>query len=291
MLSEGQVQHVIGRDAYSQDGEKIGKVGQVFLDDDTNQPEFATVNTGFFGSNENFVPLAEATASEAGLTVPFSKSKVKDAPNVSTEQGHPSQDDERQLYEYYGMSYSESRSDSGLPAGTETAGPAAAGTAKPGTAAGGGLSAGDRDRDYDTAAGVTGRDVSGATTDDAMTRSEERLEVGTRRQEVGRARLRKYVVTEQEQVTVPVSKERVTIEREPITDANIDEATSGPEISEGEHEVVLHEETPVVEKRTEPVERVRLAKEEQVAEQQVSEEVRKERIEAEGDAGDTDRSR
>jgi uncharacterized protein (TIGR02271 family) len=91
------------------------------------------------------------------------------------------------------------------------------------------------------------------------------------------------VVTEQVQQTVPVQREEVRIEREPITDENVDQAVSGPEISEEEHEVVLHEEQPVVEKRTVPKERVRLDKETVVDEQTVSEELRKEQIEADGD--------
>jgi uncharacterized protein (TIGR02271 family) len=131
-----------------------------------------------------------------------------------------------------------------------------------------------------------GRDVSGPTTDDAMTRSEEELRVGTAQRERGRARLRKYVVTEEVEQTVPVQREEVRVEREPITDANVDRAMDGPEISEEEHEVVLHEEQPVVEKRVVPKERVRMDKETRGDEAQVSEEVRKERIEADGDVGD-----
>ena len=96
-----------------------------------------------------------------------------------------------------------------------------------------------------------------------------------------RARLRKYVVTEHVQRTVPVRREEVRLEREPITEENIDQALSGPEISEEEHEVVLHEEEPVVEKRVVPKERVRMSKETVTDEAQVSEEVRKEQIETE----------
>jgi uncharacterized protein (TIGR02271 family) len=128
-----------------------------------------------------------------------------------------------------------------------------------------------------------GRDVSGPTTDEAMTRSEEELHVGTAERERGRARLRKYVVTEEVQQTVPVQREEVRVEREPITDANLDDATAGPDISEEEHEVTLREEEVVVEKRAVPKERVRLSKETVTDEEQVSEEVRKERIEVEGD--------
>jgi uncharacterized protein (TIGR02271 family) len=107
--------------------------------------------------------------------------------------------------------------------------------------------------------------------------------VGTAQRERGRARLRKYVVTEEVQQTVPVQREEVRIEREPITDPNVDDATSGPDISDEEHEVTLHEEEPVVEKRTVPKERVRLEKDTVTDERTVSEEVRKEQIEAEGD--------
>ena len=122
--------------------------------------------------------------------------------------------------------------------------------------------------------------IGGQSTDEAMTRSEEEVHVGTARRERGRVRLRKYVVTEEVRRTVPVRREEARIEREPITDENIDAAMSGPEISTGEHEVVLHEDVPVVEKRTVPKERVRLEKETRVDEEQVIEHARKEEIEA-----------
>ncbi|MDP9796450.1 uncharacterized protein (TIGR02271 family) [Catenuloplanes nepalensis] len=115
---------------------------------------------------------------------------------------------------------------------------------------------------------------------DAMTRSEERLNVGTERHATGRARLRKYVVTEDVRTTVPVQREEVRLEREPITDANRDDALSGPAISEAEHEVTLHAERPVVRKETVPVERVRLGTETVEEEETVGGQVRKERIEA-----------
>lgn len=127
-----------------------------------------------------------------------------------------------------------------------------------------------------------------------MTVSEERLDVGTERRETGRARLRKYVVTEHVTQTVPVQREEVRLEREPITDANAGDATSGQDISEAEHEVVLHEERPVVDKETVPVERVRLGTETVTDEETVSEDVRKERVDVEGDqpdVGDSTRDR
>ena len=138
--------------------------------------------------------------------------------------------------------------------------------------------------------GTVGHDTSGPTTDNAMTLSEERLNVGTRSEEVGRARLRKYVVTENVTETVPVSREEVRLEREPITDANIGNALDGPAICEEEHEVTLHAERAVVEKEAVPVERVRLDKETVTEHETVTEGVRKEEIEVDG-AIETDRDR
>ncbi len=131
--------------------------------------------------------------------------------------------------------------------------------------------------------GVVGNDVSGPETDDAMTLSGEELRVDTQRREAGCARLRKYIVTEDVETTVPVQREEVRVEREPITDANIDQAMSGPELTEAEHEVVLHEEAPVVEKEVVPQERVRLVKDVTHEEQRVSDTVRKEQVEVDGD--------
>ena len=240
MLNDTDARDLIGATAYSSDGDKIGKVGQLFLDDQTGRPEFVTVNTGLFGTSESFVPVDGARLDGNRLTVPHSKDKVKDAPSVDVDNGHLDPDQEQRLYEYYGRSYA-----------------------------------------GDAAEHPAGR--TQAETDDAMTRSEERLQVGTTSQEAGRARLRKYVTTEQDTVTVPVTKERAVVETEPVTDANVGDALSGPEISEDEHEVVLREERPVVGKTTEPVERVRLGKETTTDEETVTEEVRKEQIEARGD--------
>jgi uncharacterized protein (TIGR02271 family) len=262
MIAENDIQQIAGADVYGTDGDKIGRAGQVFLDDETGRPEWVTVNTGFFGTNESFIPLTQAKLGDKGLTVPFTKAAVKDAPNVDPDSGHLSQDEERALYEHYGLNYSDRRSDSGLPAGQTT----------------------DADTRglHDEGNQSVGHDTSGPNTDDAMTRSEEQLKVGTEKHEAGRARLRKYVVTEQQNVTVPVTREEVRIEREPITEANRGEAVSGPDISEEEHEITLHEERPVVETEAVPVERVKLSKEQVTEEETVTGEVRKEQIDTDG---------
>jgi uncharacterized protein (TIGR02271 family) len=261
-----------GRTLVDRDGDKIGKIQDIYLDRSSGEPEWVAVKTGLFGSNVSFVPIHDASPAGDDLRVAYEKDQVKDAPNVDPD-GELSPEEERRLYQHYGRSdYDQWNTDS-----------------EDRTEATYGRDSrdfdGDRDFDRDRdATGTVGRDTSGPTTDDAMTRSEEELRVGTERRETGRARLRKYVETENVQQTVPVQREEVRVEREPITDANVDDALDGPDISEEEHEVTLHTEEPVVEKRTVPKERVRLDKDVHTGEETVSDEVRKERIEADGDA-------
>ncbi len=278
MINESDIQTVIGRQVVGSDGESIGKAGQIFLDDATGRPEWVTVETGLFGNKQSFVPLADADVRGDELAVPYDKSKVKDAPRVDVEEGHLSQEAEVELYRYYGVEYSESASDSGL-----------AGDRHRGDDEGRAdvdLDATGNDRATGTAGtegqGTVGHDTSGPSTDDSMTRSEERVNIGTEKREAGRARLRKYVVTEEVTKTVPVTREEVVLEREPITDANAEAAGDGPAISEEEHEVVLHEEQVVVDKETVPVERVRMGTESVTEQREVSEQVRKEQIDTEG---------
>ena len=221
MISLDQAREIMGGTAMSADGDRLGKIGQIYLDDQTGHPEWATVITGLFGGRESFVPLALAEIVGTELEVPYDRDMVEGAPNVEAQGGHLSQQEEAELYTYYGLDYSEVDSDS------------------------------------------VGSGRSERTTEEAMTRSEERLNIDTVRQEVGRARLRKYIVTEQQTVTVPVTREQIRIEREPITAADIatitpTDAADGSTLREEEHEIVLHAERPVVDKLTVPVERVRL---------------------------------
>jgi uncharacterized protein (TIGR02271 family) len=238
-----------GRTLVDRDGDRIGTIDAIYLDDQTGQPEWALVNTGLFGTKSSFVPLTQATQTGDEVRVPYDTQLVKDAPRVDADQ-HLSEAEEQQLWRHYGFDYDRTT----------------------------------RRRATDRGA-VGGRDTSGLTTDDAMTRSEEELRVGTAQRQRGRVRLRKYVTTEQVQQTVPVRREKARVEREPITDANLGAATSGPDISEEEHEVVLREEEPVVEKRVVPRERVRLDKDTVTGEERVAEEVRKEQIEVQDEDG------
>ncbi|WP_119729832.1 DUF2382 domain-containing protein [Thermomonospora amylolytica] len=265
MITEQQIPQVLDHPLYDNHGSRVGDVKHVFLDDATGQPEWLCVKTGMFGSKETFVPTSRAEWVRDHVEAGYDKDFIKQAPNVDVDAGgHLSASEEQQLYRYYGIDWGAEQS--------------AAGREGPAAVAGGPAAAQESTRGPER-----GPERGTDTGDDAMTRSEERLQVGKETHETGRVRLRKYVVTEEQQVTVPVSHEEVRVEREPITDENRDRAMSGPEISEAEHEVVLHEERPVVSKETTPVERVRATKETVTEEESVGGEVRKEHIEMEDD--------
>jgi uncharacterized protein (TIGR02271 family) len=242
-----QVASWVGQTAVDVDGDKVGTIEAVYEDDDGSGPEWFAVSTGLFGSHVSFVPVQGATSDAGQLRLPYSKELIKDAPRAEAD-GHLSPDEETRLYDHYGMEWSST---------TQTAPQATPRTAA--TSTGG---------------------------DDAMTRSEEEIEVGTRSREAGRARLRKWVETEQVNVTVPVRREVARLVTEPITAENIDKAMAGPEITESEHDVVLNAEEVVVDKTVVAKERVRLDKDVVEEQRQVVDEVRKERIGLETDGTD-----
>ena len=255
-MTDQTLEELEGRPVIGSDGQKIGTIADVYFDKETRVPEWALVTTGMFGTKHSFVPITNATPAGKGLQVPFTKDQVKDAPQLDDD-GELSQEEEATLSRHYGISYSEAPSDTGLPGG---------GAPTP-----------------TTGGGPVGEDVSGPETDEAMTRSEEELQVGKMRRPSGLVRLRKHITTEQVNTTVPVQREQARVEREPITDANVGAAMSGPELSEEEHELQLSEEEVTVDKRVVPKERVRVDKDVVTEERQVSEEVRKEEIDVEGD--------
>lgn len=243
-----------GRGLIDSNGERVGVIEALYAAASSDTPAWAAVRTGLFGTKETFVPITGAQPSGEDVRVPLTREQIRDAPRTEPDSEF-TLEQELELYRHYGMEHP----GAGSEAGRSEADVSAAGT--------------------EPATGTRG-------TDQAMTRSEEEVDVGTVRRERGKARLRKYVVTEEVRRTVPVQREEVRIEREPITDENVDAAMAGPEISTGEHVVELYEEVPVVEKRTVPKERVRLEKETHTEEEQVVEHVRKERIEAEDETDD-----
>ncbi|WP_237205941.1 DUF2382 domain-containing protein [Rothia nasimurium] len=243
---------------FGTDGEKIGKVGELYLDAQTGEPTFVTVNTGFFGTNESFIPVDKARYAGEEIHVPYTKEFVKDAPNIA-EDGELSPAEEQRLYEYYS-----------LTAGTATAGTATAGVAnteRPAT---------DAHAAQATATAENGDVVA----------HEERLNVGTATSatQTGQVRLRKVVRTETETVEVPVRKEEIVVERTNLKDGEVvenydfDSAEAQADVT-----VTAHEERPVVSTETVATERVSVGKEVHTDTERVSADVRKEEIVVEGD--------
>jgi uncharacterized protein (TIGR02271 family) len=233
-------------------GERIGKIDDVYFDEQTSQPEWALVHTGLFGTKSNFVPLTNMQmAGGDTVQVPFRADQVKNAPKVEADTDLSSEE-EQELYSYYGIDWRQSQSGTILP-GQEAQGQRQA--------------------------------------PETMTRSEEQMQVGTAKRPSELVRLRKYVVTENVQQTVPVSHEEVRVEREPITEGT---ARQGAEMGESESEVTLMQEEPVVTKQVVPKEQVRLEKETVTEEERVTEPVRKEEVEVERQPAkgkDTERNR
>ena len=232
----------MGKNAIDAQGSKIGSIGQVYVDDETGMPDWITVNTGLFGTKESFAPLYGSSVTGEGVVLPFGKDVVKGAPSIK-DAAHLDADEQEALYTYY-EGY----------LGTDSA------------------------AQYDTT--TTNAPKAGGNADGYLTRSEEQLHVGTQRVEAGRAKLRKFVVTEQQTVTVPVSHDEVQIVREPLQPGD---SLDGATIGEDSIEVVLQQDKVLVDKEIVGVEKVKLATTTVTEQQQVTDQVRKEQIEVDGD--------
>jgi hypothetical protein len=101
-LRKDQILQHRGDDLLDRDGEKIGTIEEIYLDADTSEPAWALVNTGLFGTRRTFVPLRRVSETDAGLTVPFDKAMIKDAPKVEAD-GQLTRDEESELHRYYGI--------------------------------------------------------------------------------------------------------------------------------------------------------------------------------------------
>ncbi|MFC6011838.1 PRC and DUF2382 domain-containing protein [Nocardia lasii] len=246
-MSKATLESLIGATAYDEHGEKIGKVKQIYLDNQTGSPTWASVTTGML-RHDSLVPLvgAEHEASDDTLKLHVDKDQVKSAPYHDG--SRISAQSEQELFQHYHVD------------------PRAAGWDTYGR------------QGIRPEADAPMTHGSPKHAQDSMVRSEEQLRVDTENEEVGTAHLRKYVVTEEQTIKVPVTHEEVRIEREPITGENAGRATIG----EDEREVTLHADQVHVQKETVPVERVRLAVDEVADEKTVSDTVRKERIESDG---------
>jgi uncharacterized protein (TIGR02271 family) len=238
------VGELVGRNAVDCDGDKIGSIFDVYVDNDTGQPQWLAISTGLFGTKVSFAPLAGASLVDDDVYVAYTKSHVKDAPRAEAD-GQLSPEEEDELYAHYGA---------------------------PGVG-----TVGTTDMAYDT-------ETAAPRTDDAMTRYEEELDVSKTMRPSGTARLRKWIETEDVQMTIPIRREKAKLVTEPVTDETFGAATSGPDLTESEHEITLSEEVVDVDKRVVPKERVRLETDVETDEVVVDEEVRKERIDVDHDS-------
>ena len=93
-----------GRTMVGSDGEKIGKIAEIYEDPHTGKPEWATVSSGLFGTKSNFVPLAGASPDGEDVRAEVTKDQVKDAPGVEAD-GELSEPEEQRLFEHYGVAY------------------------------------------------------------------------------------------------------------------------------------------------------------------------------------------
>jgi stress response protein YsnF len=212
MVTMDQAQQLLGARVVDADGDKVGTINEVYLDDVTGEPNWVTVTTGWFGLSESFVPLDRARISDDQIRVPFDKATIKDAPRYDG--GEPlSSQDEDELYRHYAIT-------ADVPG-------AARDTNTDNTGHTEILDGGEVPDESLIRWEEQSSVPRGSNPQELVTRSEEQSPVGTERVRTGRARLRKYVVTEQQTVTVPVSHEELRLEPEPITETERDKGSTG----------------------------------------------------------------
>lgn len=273
MADFNRIEDLANATAYDVDGDKVGGVKDVYVNDTTGQPDFVSVNHGLFGGGDSIVPLRGHTLRDGELHLAFQKDRIEDAPDLD-ENGHLTTEDQDAFYRHYGLENTQDVTT--YETGNRFAETGAAGAA----GAGAGYAAGER-TDVDTERrDVVDADRRDVADNDEIIRSEEQLNVSKDRVETGEVRLRKYVVNETENVEVPVEREEVRVVREPITDA--DRANYDGNIGEQEASVTLSEDRVNVSKESVPVEKVSLEKDTVRDTETVSEEVRKERFETDG---------
>lgn len=328
-LSMDHLTEIQGSDVYASDGDKIGKVEEIYYDEATRQPEWIGIGTGFLRMKRVVVPVQGASIRDDCLWVPYGKDQVKDSPDIDDDE--ITTDQEQQLATYYGLGYSYQSSETGMPtmAGTgpvnvdesmRTAPPVMEATEgdvgrfsrepEQGENLATGTTAGWTGVDVDRSAaerttmgtgtmesGATGHagwtdtnvsgagtftggttGVTGTTGEETLTVSEEELRIGKRETEAGRVRLRKWVESTPVSEQVELRQETAYVEREPIN-----QPVSSASIGEQEVDVSLRREEPVVQKEVVARERVSIGKDVETETTTVSDEVRREHVEVEGD--------
>ncbi|MDP8899981.1 MAG: PRC and DUF2382 domain-containing protein, partial [Actinomycetota bacterium] len=214
-----------GYTVYDNAGSKIGKVDDLFLDEN-DTPEYIGVKMGFLGTRSTLIPMEAATIDESAgmITVSADKDTVKNGPSFDDDR-EITPDYENQVRSHYGLGAAQSSGSYGDYEGSGTGGHSGAGTTgstEAGTV-GPGMSSGDTEsgefREHDPAdEGVTQSQGDDLADQDELRvqRSEEELRAGTREREAGAMRVRKRVRTDRERIEVPVKHEEVSVERVPV---------------------------------------------------------------------------
>ncbi len=258
-MTSDQMARMAGQQAYDSTGQKIGDIQRVFYDRDTNEPTWITVRAGRFGGRETVVPLAGArTSPSGGLALAVRKDVVTDAPAIDVG-SELTVDDVTALNRYYEHSMSMPPTEDMPRVERETGRAGMAGMERQQPSKGGEKRPLDENRPVE------------------LTSHEERIRVGTEPVDSGKVRLRKVVVTEPVETTVPLRHEEIRVERVPV-DAR---PAPGHQFAEEASEVTLHEERPLISKETVAVETVRLSPETRTDQRRVTDQVRRERIEVE----------
>lgn len=249
MVSEREMSAAVGSTAYGSDGGKLGTVMAFFTDDRTGAPTWVAISTGLLGTRQSVVPVAGATFTDGALRLPVTAGAVKTAPPMAGDHLDPA--DEEALRRHYDPSDGADLGGAD-PGGADPGGPQP--VAAPPVEAAPSLDPAE----------PPARVAEPNGSDGGMTRSEEQLRVGTERVGTTRARLVKYIVTEDVQITVPIRREEIRVEEVPL-DAVDDGPGESLDVPAGTTadsalpgEIVLHTERPVVTVEVVPVERVRL---------------------------------
>lgn len=265
MTNTRNIQDLFNATAYDNTGDKLGDVKEIFVDDHTGQPTFVEVGHGLFGLSSSLVPLRGHTFQGNDLKLAFAKDRIKDAPNLDVNQALTPAD-QNEIYRHYGLTEARDTERYAAYDNRERDGHLRDGHVHDETRGFHG-DADHKDRLHD---------------DNTLVRSEERLNVDKERVESGEARLRKYVVHDTETVEVPVTREEVRVERNPIDGEARHGGLHTDKLGEGEASVTLHEERVTVNKETVPVEEVSLHKDRVRETETFTEDVAKERIDVDG---------
>src|ERR687893_18216 len=264
-----------GYEVYDQSGEKIGKVDDLFVDEN-DQPEYVGVKMGFLGRSSTLIPWQLVTPDEGSgtLTVATDKETAKNGPAFDDDR-EITPEFENQVYSYYGLQSASGSEGSGSYGSYYSEESTDAGTVGPG------MSMGDTESGEFREHAATDEGVNQSQGDDLadedelrVQRTEEELAAEPREREAGSVSVRKRVRTDGERIEVPPRHEEVTVERVPVSEGSATEA----QIGDDEVSVPLTEEEVVVEKRPVAKEEIRVRKDVVEDTEVVEEDVRREEI-------------